>query len=49
MGVTLLEDVARREANHAYNERQHALRSRRQLRSTTWVVARVWAEETLSE
>jgi hypothetical protein len=49
VGVTLLEDVARREASCADNERQQVPRQRRRLWSASWVAARAHREETPSE
>jgi hypothetical protein len=48
-GVTLPENVARRKANRANNERQCTRQQRRRPRSTAWVAVRVRGEETLSE
>jgi hypothetical protein len=48
-GVTLPEDVVRREANRADNERQRARKQRRQLRSAAQASMRAHGEETPSE
>jgi hypothetical protein len=48
-GVTLPEDVARREANHANNERQRVRKQRRRLRSVARAAVRARGEETPSE
>jgi hypothetical protein len=47
--VALPEDVVRREANHADNERQQAQRQRRQLWSTARAAAWAQGEKTPSE
>jgi hypothetical protein len=49
VGVILPEDVARREANHANNERRQARKQRRQLRSATQTATRARGEETPSK
>jgi hypothetical protein len=48
-GVTLREDVVRREANHAYNERWQARKHRRRLRSAARMAVRARGKETPSE
>jgi hypothetical protein len=48
-GVTLPEDAARQEANRADNERRHARKQRRWLRSAAQAATRAWVEETPSE
>jgi hypothetical protein len=45
-GVTLPEDVARREANHAKNKRQCAWKQRMWLRSASQAATRAQGEET---
>jgi hypothetical protein len=45
-GVTLPEDVVRREANCAKNERRQAQKQRRWLRSAALMAARARGEET---
>jgi hypothetical protein len=45
-GVALPEDVARREANHAKNERQCAWKQRMWLRSASQAATRAQGEET---
>jgi hypothetical protein len=44
-GVTLPEDSARWEAYCSDNERWHARKQRRWLRSTAWAAVRAWGEE----
>jgi hypothetical protein len=46
-GVTFLEDSARREANHADNERRHARKQRRWLRSNAQAATRVRGRKPL--
>jgi hypothetical protein len=49
VGVILPEDSARQEANRANNERWHARKQRRLLRSAARATVRAWGEETPSE
>jgi hypothetical protein len=45
-GFTLLEDVARQEANRAMNERQRVQKQRRRHSSVAWTAAEARGEET---
>jgi hypothetical protein len=45
-GVTLPEDVARREANHVHNEWLRVRRQRRWDWSVAWAAVRAWGEDT---